>query len=66
MQNFSQRFLPISFSNTWIINAKRRLDQPQIELHNSQNIYTPFSRTVTTEKQPLAAFTNGLSFPIIR
>jgi hypothetical protein len=56
MQNFSQGFLPISFSNIWIINAIRRLDQPQMELHYRQNIHTPFSRTVTTEKQPLAAF----------
>ena len=56
MQNFSQGFLPSSFSNTWITNAIRRADQPQIELRNSQNIHIPFSRTTQTDKQPLTAF----------
>jgi hypothetical protein len=43
MQIFSQGFLPFSFSNTWITNAIRRLDQPQIELHTTAKIFTHLS-----------------------
>ncbi len=33
MQQFSQGFLPTSFSNTWITNAIRRADQPPKKLN---------------------------------
>jgi hypothetical protein len=56
MQQFSQGFLPSSFSNTWITNAIRRADQPQIELRNRDNYNIPYTRTSTLDKHPLFSF----------
>jgi hypothetical protein len=56
MQQFSQGFLPTSFSNTWVTNAIRRVDQPQIELRNRDNFNIPFTRTAFLDKHPLFAF----------
>jgi hypothetical protein len=48
-QQFVQGFLPVTFSETWVTNAIRRLDQPQIELRNRNYINIPFARTINID-----------------
>jgi hypothetical protein len=56
MKQFSQGFLPPSFSNTWITNAIRRADQPQIEFRNRDSYNIPYTRTSTLDKHPPFSF----------
>jgi hypothetical protein len=56
MQRFTQGYLPISFTDTWISNRIRREGQAQVELRDDDLLYIPQARTKSAEYQPLIAF----------
>lgn len=56
MQKFTQGYLPCSFNDVWITNRIRRADQDQVELRNNDDLYIPFARLTSTERQPLSGF----------
>jgi hypothetical protein len=55
IQRFLQRFLPVSFNETWVTDLFHRQDF-QIELRNDADLYIPFARTALIEHQPLTKF----------
>jgi hypothetical protein len=56
MHRFSQHFLPLSFSDTWVRNNIRNIGENEIMLRNANTLQIPFSRLVSTDKHPLVAF----------
>ena len=56
MQQFTQKFLPVIFNNTWVTNSIRRAGQNHVELRNAENLAIPFSRTITISRLPLFSF----------
>jgi hypothetical protein len=56
MQQFTQKYLPTIFNNTWVSNSIRRAGQNHVELRNDDNLAIPFSRTITISRLPLFSF----------
>jgi hypothetical protein len=56
MQQFTQKFLPAIFNNTWVTNSIRRAGQNHVELRNDENLAIPFSRTITISRLPIFSF----------
>jgi hypothetical protein len=56
MHRFSQNFLPISFTDTWVRNNIRNIGDNEILLRNRNAIQRPFSRLCSTDHHPLTAF----------
>ena len=62
IQRFLQRFLPVSFNETWVTDLFHRQDF-QIELRNDADLYIPFAHTALIEHQPLTKFPKLWHFP---
>ncbi len=56
MQQFVQKFLPVSLHNIWITNAERHQDEAHVVLRNDDILNIPFARNSTTTKHPLTSF----------
>ena len=67
LHRFTQKFLPISFNDTWVRNDIRNVGENEILLRNSTAIQIPFSRLASSDRQPLIAFPRlWEQFPDIR
>jgi hypothetical protein len=56
MQHFTQKLLPKALENMWVTNVIRRIDQPQVQLRDDDQLFIPLSRTSLTSRLPLATF----------
>ena len=56
MQRFCQNFLPNSFDGVWVRNNIRFEGQNEITLRNNDALNIPFSRLVSSDRQPLISF----------
>ena len=61
MQQFLQGFLPISFNGTWAKNSERQLaaghkERRNLQMHNFDDFYIPFSRLTSFDKLTLISF----------
>jgi hypothetical protein len=50
------KHLPVSFRDTWILNAERREESYLPTLRDDEDYYIPFSRLSSTDTQPLVHF----------
>ena len=56
MQQFSQKFLPISFDNTWVRNSIRNIGENKIQLRNAGQLQIPPSNLVSRDTFSLFEF----------
>ena len=56
MQQFSQKFLPISFDSIWVRNSIRNIGENEIQLRNADQLQIPPSNFATLDVFPLFEF----------